>query len=156
MTAEEMQGVGKNSLLDRFHLVFRNYITKTKSKRKENKQTKNPHLFISWTSVIEESQRGGKLEISHELFRMNNKTLIKLAFPMMKGVKNCANFWGCDNIFVDLHKLILHIRCRQRRPDFRLCTFLLRLRERGDLDNNMWTLPEYNYYGHVSSSSRNW
>ena len=42
MTAEEMQGVGKNSLLDRFHLVFRNYITKTKSKRKQNKQTKNP------------------------------------------------------------------------------------------------------------------
>ena len=26
-------------MLDRFHLVFRNYITKTKSKRKENKQT---------------------------------------------------------------------------------------------------------------------
>lgn len=40
----------------------------------------------------EESQRGGKLEISQEFFRMNDKTLIKLAFPMMKGVKNCANF----------------------------------------------------------------
>ena len=78
---------------------------------------------------------------------MNDKTLIKLAFPMMKGVKNWANFWGCDNIFVYLHKLILHIRCRQWWPDFRLCTFPLRLREREDLDDNMRTLPEYNYYG---------
>ena len=83
-------------MLDRFHLVFRNYTTKTKSERKENKQ-KNPSVYVlnqcqEIGQSIEENQRGGKLEISQEFFRMNNKTLIKLAFPMMKGVKNCANF----------------------------------------------------------------
>ena len=82
------------TLLDRCHLVFRNYTAKTKSKRKQNKQKTSVYILNQCEEIgqsIEESQRGGKLKISQELFRMNNKTLIKLAFPVMKGVKNCAN-----------------------------------------------------------------
>ena len=94
MTTEEMQGIGKN-IARQNPLVFRNYTTKPKSEREENKQ-KNPSVYIlnqcqEIGHSIEESQRGGKLEISQEFFRMNDNTLIKLAFPMMKGVKNCAN-----------------------------------------------------------------
>ena len=83
-------------MLDRFHLVFRNYTTKTKSERKKTNKKKTsiyiPNQCQEIGQSIEESQRGGKLEISQEFFRMNDKTLIKLAFTMMKGVKNCANF----------------------------------------------------------------